>query len=324
MNAEAFKFISEAFIGINIAMRGAQPCTGVVARGQTSWNGSFSPFLDSMMRDFLDVIVQSLNPSLIQYQTRFAGNGLVIKAIHLSKLFVAARWLAQARVLVMPNDTTLARPVVFFSLMHHLGAVFNLSTSLCHDLYDALRGTGTSRVNTDLDPTWIALAMYSQVADELQGLLRNPMIARILGPEYSMDRLCATLRGILFSPWIPRLGLLTQEAKEEAMKKEIPNLQMGVAADLEIWQGMRYDQLAFVAPLNMVEFLLLDPHVPDRVPEPSTWAWPELVAYELRDRAINGLSSIQDPMLAAARELDEGLDQLRQLLFQDSPASDLF
>ncbi|KAJ5354302.1 hypothetical protein N7541_006866 [Penicillium brevicompactum] len=313
MNQEAFEPNSLFYIiGINLSARGTQPCVGTVVSGQTTWNGD-GPFLNSPFGGFLDVIVQSFTPSLIQFETTFGAHSLIGTAIHMSKLFVGIQWLAQARVLAVQNDLGVGRCVVFYSLIQHLRAMFDMSVPFCHELFEALRGP-VCKVATDIDACWVALALYYKVADGVRKLQRNPMVARIIGPQYPMGGICEILQAMLYASWQPRTGLVTRKAKKQVFDKEIPNLQVSVDIGLEFWRGVRYEQLASVAPLEMVEFLRIDPHTPDEEPQPYTWVWPEPGLSDIHDMANDGQLSSFDPLLVSGHEIDESLKQLEDWL----------
>lgn len=266
MNNEAFEYTQQFELGINMhPHNGNQPWTFTVCREQMVWhNGSY---LQSPLNKLVDDVVRSLAPSFPQNNDQL--NPIIGRALDICKVFLVVQWLARAKVFTTAKDINIGRTAIF----HLLGAcfcnLFELSAHFCDELFLGLR-KGSPKSGADLDPAWVAMALYYKVSRGLVELQSSPVVKKLVGTGVTFDGQCHSAREALGS-WMPRHGAANKTVKDQILRDDIPELRLDIQADVEFWQNRMVDEFsshdfALQPPIDMADFLFNQPAQP--VPTP--------------------------------------------------------
>lgn len=259
MNAKAFENTRQFNVGINIfSQRACNPWTCTINFGDTLWHNHSG--LNEPLLSLVEGIARSLAPDFLELKQIYGSNSLVGRVECMCKYFIASHWLVQANVLVLPADIPFGRTVAFFSLGYCIRAVFEMSGFFCEALYEAMR-KGSPKAGADLDPTWVAVALYYKVVCGMRDIQDSQAVQNILGPNFSFNSVCASVQQMLLS-WMPRQGAMNKAVKEQILQDEIPNLNPHIDGCMELWQDFRYHQLELQPPITMAEFLFDHPSGP--------------------------------------------------------------
>ncbi|KAJ5597858.1 hypothetical protein N7537_007942 [Penicillium hordei] len=139
--------------------------------------------------DFLTGVTSALPlVDLVKFGDLYKHSELVWTALGMAKLFMAIQGLADARIRTSWFETTPGRLVLFYILILSFRKLAQMSQDFCPGLYIALCGKAKqnnknrSRKENEVDPAWIAAALYYRVVCGLQDLQKNAAVARIFGP----------------------------------------------------------------------------------------------------------------------------------------------
>lgn len=216
----------------------------------TAWNwtvtGSsitLSSKAECPVDDFLTGVTSALPlVDLVKFGDLYKDSELVWTALGMAKLFMAIQGLAEARIRTSWFETTTGRLVLFYILILSFRKLAQTSQDFCPGLYIALCGKAKqsnrenrSRKENEIDPAWIAAALYYRVVCGLQDLQKNAAVARIFG-SFSCyltgvrEKLEDILRNVS-----PIHGATGKSSCRAILEDVIPNLPSSPDVDMAFW-----------------------------------------------------------------------------------------
>lgn len=272
-NHHAFEHFSQVTVTINIVPHNqVPPWTWIATKRNTTWPNS----LDCPSSSLVHKIVNRIATDLLEFEKTCGTHQLLHIAFHMAKVFTASQWLVQTRVTALSTDIIGGRPVILYLLVVYFRGLFETSGPFCEELFHALR-KHQPRDKAQLDPLWVACALYYRIVQGMRDLQTNPLVASILGLNCSLDGVCSAIEEILWT-WIPRDGVTDTTEKKKIFRDEIPTLQPNTETRMEFWQNVRYDKLELLPSIEIAQFLL------DEFPEPPPVPLP-LEMYEQYGRS---------------------------------------
>ncbi|KAJ5202694.1 hypothetical protein N7449_004773 [Penicillium cf. viridicatum] len=193
--------------------------------------------------DFLTGITSALPlVDLVKIGDLYKHSELVWTALGMAKLFMAIQGLAEARIRTSWFETTTGRLVLFYILIISFRKLAQMSQDFCPGLYIALCGKAKqnnkknrSRKENEIDPAWIAAALYYRVVCGLQDLQKNAAVARIFG-SFSCyltgvrEKLEDILRNVS-----PKHGATGKSSCRAILEDVVPSLPSSPDVDMAFW-----------------------------------------------------------------------------------------
>ncbi|CAI7599057.1 unnamed protein product [Penicillium viridicatum] len=216
----------------------------------TAWNwtvtGSsitLSSKAECPVDDFLTGVSSALPlVDLVKFGDLYKHNELVWTALGMAKLFVAIQGLAEARIRTSWFETTTGRLVLFYILILSFRKLAQTSQDFCPGLYISLCGKAKQNNNknrpgkeNEIDPAWIAAALYYRVVCGLQDLQKNAAVARILGAFSCYltgvrEKLEDILRNVS-----PKHGATGKSLCRAILEDVVPKLPSSPDVDMAFW-----------------------------------------------------------------------------------------
>ncbi|KGO78384.1 hypothetical protein PITC_068470 [Penicillium italicum] len=173
----------------------------------------------------------------------YQHSSLVWTAVGIAKLFLAIQGLAQARIRTSWFETSAGRLVSFYLLILSFRKLAQVSQEFCSGLYVALCGKdkqnsnkkSRSRKENDIDPAWMAAALYYRVVCGLQDLQKHAAIARTFGPfSCYLSGVREKLEDILHNV-SPRHGATGKSSCRAILEDAVPKLPSSPDVDMAFW-----------------------------------------------------------------------------------------
>lgn len=250
-NHRAFEHFSQVAVAINILPHKQNPpWTWIATKRNTTWPNS----LDCPSGSLVHMIVNHIASDLLEFEQTCGTHPLLHIAFDMARVFTASQWLVQTKVAALTTDIIGGRPVMLYLLVLYFRGLFETSVRFSEELYHALR-KHQPRDKAQLDPLWVACALYYRVAQGMRDLQTNPLVASIVFLNGSLDAACEAIEEILWT-WIPRDGVTDTTEKKRILRDEIPTLQSKTETMMEFWQNVRYYKLELLPSMEIAKFLL--------------------------------------------------------------------
>ncbi|KAJ5972281.1 uncharacterized protein N7479_002199 [Penicillium vulpinum] len=249
MSDEVFKHVNAFQAIVNIRGTYGGNCTAwhwTVSRSSITLSSKTECPVD----DFL-AGVTSITPlvDLLKFEDQHKSSPLVWGALRMANLFMAIQGLAQARIRTSWFEITTGRLVSFYILILSFRKLAEMSREFCPDLYLALCGKdklnsnkkNRARKENEIDPAWLAAALYYRVVCSLQDLQSNPVVARIFGPSSCYlsgvrEKLEDILRNVS-----PRVRATGKSSSRAILEDKVPKLATSPDIDMAFWLGVLDD-----------------------------------------------------------------------------------
>ncbi|KXG50870.1 uncharacterized protein PGRI_064420 [Penicillium griseofulvum] len=248
MSEEVFKRTNAFRAVVNIRETYGGACT---AWNWTATKSSItlSSWAECPIDDFLARITNALPlMDLVKLEEQHKSNTLVWNALGIANVFMAIQGLAQARIRTSWFEITTGRLVSFYILILSFRKLAQMSQEFCPCLYVALCGKdkqnnkkSRSRKESEIDPAWVAAALYYRVVCGLQDLQNNPVVARIFGSSsYHLSGVREKLEDILRS-MPPRHGPTGKSSSRVILEDDVPKFPSSLDIDMAFWLGVPDD-----------------------------------------------------------------------------------
>ena len=196
---------------------------------------------ETLVDSFIDMAISCLDCAELSELEASYSNQLVRKALQMARLFIATRCMAQTRIFASTADVASGRLVMFFVLVRCVRRLAEMSWALCFRLYEFLRhkdmGDYEPKTKKDLDPVWVATALYVRTANGLNALRDNPVIGKILGPGCQIGVICQVIGNILDHTF-PRQKYISTSRIRGIFEAAIPELSSPPSSfDIAFLQG---------------------------------------------------------------------------------------
>ncbi|KAJ6006986.1 hypothetical protein N7522_005337 [Penicillium canescens] len=208
---------------------------------------------ETLVDSFIDMAISCLDcAELSEMEASYSSNPLVRKALQMARLFMTTRCMAKTRIFAPTADVASGRLVMFFVLVRCVRRLAEMSWALCFLLYESLRhkdmGDYEPKTNKDLDPVWVATALYIRTANGLNALRDNPAIEKILGPGCQIDVICQVIGNILDHTF-PRQKYISTSRIRGTFEAAIPELSSpSPSFDIVFLQGPSDRQWSCLPP----------------------------------------------------------------------------
>ncbi|KAJ6149479.1 hypothetical protein N7471_000678 [Penicillium samsonianum] len=245
MSAEVFERMNAFKAVVNIRVTYGGNCT--------AWHWTATPSSITLssktecpVDDFL-IGVSSALPlvDLVKFEDQYKHNPLVWTALRMAKLFMAIQGLAQARIRTSWFEITTGRLVSFYILILSFRKLAEMSQDFCPGLYVALCGKdkqnnkkkSQSRKRNEIDPAWVAAALYYRVVCGLQDLQKNHVVARMFGASSCYlsgvrEKLEDILRNVS-----PKHGATGKSSSMAILEDVVPKIPSSPDVDMAFWLG---------------------------------------------------------------------------------------
>ncbi|CAG8876445.1 unnamed protein product [Penicillium nalgiovense] len=244
MSDEVFRLMDAFKAVVNIRETYGGDCTAwnwTVTRASIT----LSSRTECPVEDFLAGVTSALPPvdlDLVKIGDLNRQSPLVWNALKLANLFIAIRGLAQAQIRASWYEIITARLVSFYLLILSFRKLAQMSEDFCPGLYVALCGKdkqnnkkSRSRKENEIDPAWVAAALYYRVICALQDLQNNHIVARIFGASSChLSGVSEKLEDILHnvSPGHGATG-----KSRSILEEGVPKFQSSPDVDMAFWLG---------------------------------------------------------------------------------------
>ncbi|KAJ5823218.1 hypothetical protein N7447_005558 [Penicillium robsamsonii] len=246
MSEEAFKHMNAFNAIVNIRETYGGDCTAwhwTVKRSSIT----LSSKTDCPVDAFLAGVTSALPiVDLVKFKDQYKPNTLVWHALKIAHQFMAIQGLVQARIRASWLEINTGRLLLFYILILSFRKLGEMSQEFCPGLYVALCGKDKKnkkwpRKESEIDPAWVAAALYYRVVCGLQDLQTNTVIARIFGPSrYHLSGVREKLEDILRN-MSPRHGATNKSSSREILKDGVPKIPSPPDVDMAFWLGVTDD-----------------------------------------------------------------------------------
>ncbi|QQK45809.1 hypothetical protein Pdw03_0707 [Penicillium digitatum] len=199
---------------------------------------------DCPVDDFIDGFASVLPlADLVKLGDLYKHSSLVWTACRMAKLFMAIQGLAQARIRTSWFETSPGRLVSCYLLILSFRKLAQMSQDFCPGLYVALCGKDKQNSNrkcrprkgNEVDPAWIAAALYYRVVCGLQELQKHAIVARKFGFSGCFlsavrEKLEDILRNVS-----PRHGATGKSSCRAILEDVVPKLPSSPDVDMAFW-----------------------------------------------------------------------------------------
>ncbi|KAJ5101704.1 hypothetical protein NUU61_003926 [Penicillium alfredii] len=183
---------------------------------------------------------------LAKLEEAYTFHPLIQTALSMTKLFMVTRCLATTHVYIRSLDVDPGRLMMLYILVVCCRELFEMSEGFSVELCEALRRKDVQdslsdgkylHPTTNLNPVWVASALYYRIVSGLLELRESPLMTKIFGCRAShLSRLWCTLWSILKS--VPANNKTSsKDATGSALKDQIPVLPDSKFFDLAFWLG---------------------------------------------------------------------------------------
>ncbi|KAJ5504326.1 hypothetical protein N7463_007200 [Penicillium fimorum] len=246
MSEEAFKHMNAFNAIVNIRETYGGDCTAwhwTVKRSSITLSSKTECPVDA----FLAGVTSALPiVDLVKFKDQHNPNTLVCHALKIAHQFMAIQGLAQARIRTSWLEISTGRLLLFYILILSLRKLAEMSQEFCPGLYVALCGKDRQnqkrpRKESEIDPAWVAAALYYRVVCGLQDLQTNAVIARIFGPSiYHLSGVREKLEDILHN-MPPRHGATNKSSSGAILEDVVPKIPSPPDVDMAFWLGVTDD-----------------------------------------------------------------------------------
>jgi hypothetical protein len=197
---------------------------------------------ETLVDSFIDMAISCLDcAELSELEASYSSNPMVRKALQMARLFITTRCMAKTRIFASTADVASGRLVMFSALVRCVRRLAEMSWAFCFKLYELLRhkdmGGYEPKTKEDLDPVWVATALYVRTANGLNALRDNPVIGKILGPGCQIDVICQVIGNILDHTF-PRQKYISTSRIRRIFEAAIPELSSPSSSfDIAFLQG---------------------------------------------------------------------------------------